>query len=316
MMRALHGILGFFLLLGVIPPHSAMGQESTVYLSSPFQVGARAIGFAGAITGDNPDVSVMYGNPAALAFLDNSSIILTHSLQKSTDVMDENIAAPLFLKKGEVVAIALSVNHVGHLANSEKNGFKVIQYGYDVGYSKLIADDLSLGGTLNVRYARSSDGKLWGLTSSFGAFYYPTPDVSYGIALTGVGSGIKYIFDGTRTFLNSENISKNILAGAVLRFPAIPGHDRILTVSASAQKTFDVNSIYYFGGVEILPYPFIALRVGYLAATKTVEYASFGMGLRFGKWKLDFGMTPSKASDQMYQLTLTTSVWNQMEKIL
>lgn len=315
MTRSRNRFVTVILLLLPVLSGTARGQESTVYLSAPFQVGARVVGFAGAIAGDNPDVSVMYGNPAALAFLENSSIILTHTLEKSTDVMDENIAAPLFLRHDEVVGIALSVNHVGHLSNTTKNGFMVMQYGYDVGYSRRVTPDLSLGGTLNVRYARSSDSKLWGLSSSFGVFYYPTADVSYGAALTDVGSGIKYIFNGTNTLLNSENMSKSFIAGAAFRFPAITGANRIFTINLAARKVFDHPNIFYFGGVEILPISVLVLRVGYLAAASTVEYASFGAGFRFDKWKLDFGATPSKASNQIYQLTLTTSIWNQLEKI-
>src|SRR3990172_734542 len=123
MTRSRNRFVTVILLLLPVLSGTARGQESTVYLSAPFPVGARVVGFAGAIAGDNPDVSVMYGNPAALAFLENSSIILTHTLEKSTDVMDENIAAPLFLRHDEVVPIALSVNHVGHLSNTTKNGF-------------------------------------------------------------------------------------------------------------------------------------------------------------------------------------------------
>ncbi len=294
---------------------SGRGQESTVYLSAPFQVGARGIGLAGAITGDNPDVSVMYGNPAALSFLENTAIVLTHTLEKSTDVMDENVAAPIFLKRDEVVGIALSVNHVGHLSTSSNNGFKVIQYGYDVGYAKRLTPDLSLGGALHVRYARSSGSKLWGLSSTFGVFYHPTADISYGAALTGIGSGIKYIFDGSNTLLNSENISNNFLAGAAFRFPTNSTADRLFTISLAARKNFDVQDIYYFGGVEIIPVPAIALRVGYLGAANTVEYASFGIGIRIDKWKLDVGATPSKASNQIYQVTLTTSIWDQLGMI-
>ena len=293
----------------------ARGQESTVYLSKPFQAGARSIGFAGAITGDAPDVSVMYGNPAALAFLDNSSILITHTYERSSNVMDENVAAPLFLRRGEVVGIAASVGHVGYLSRTPKNDFKVMQYGYDVSYSRRIIPTLSLGGTLNVRYARSSDSKLWGLSSSFGLFYFPTPEVSYGAALTGVGSGIKYIFDGERTLLNSGNISRSILVGAVMRFPTKAAKARMFNISLAAEKMFDRPEIRYFGGLEILPVRFISFRVGYFRAENVLEYASYGMGVAFGSWKLDFGMTPGKVSRELFQVTLTTPIWNQLDTI-
>lgn len=293
----------------------ASSQTTTVYLSRPFPVGARALGLAGAIAGDSPDISVMYGNPAALTFIDNSSILLTHTLERSSNVMEENIALPLFLRRGEVVGIAATVNHVGHLNQTSRNDFKVIQFGYDVAYSRKLAPTLSLGGVLNVRYARSSDSKLWGLSSSFGMFYFPTPDVSYGIALTGVGSGVKYIYDGTRTLLNSVNIPRVFTAGATMRFPATISKRTVLQISLSAEKNFDRTGIAYFGGIEILPVPYVALRLGYVGAPANVEYAAYGIGFRYGKWKLDFGMTPSKVSNEMFQFTLSTSIWNQLEKI-
>ncbi len=294
---------------------TAVGQGSTVYLSVPFHVGARAIGFSGASVGDNPDVSVMYGNPAALSFLGNSSILLTHTLERSSNVMEENIAAPLFLRKGEVVSIALTVGHVGRLSQTDKNDFNVIQYGYDVGYSRRIIPTLSVGGTLNVRYGRTTDSRLWGLSSSVGAFYFPSPEVSYGFAFTGIGSGIKYIFDGSKTLLNSQNLSPGLKGGSTWRYPSSKFKERYFILNLEAEKIFDQSGLRYYGGVEFLPVPFFSVRLGYLGAQDNVEYASYGAGINVGKWKLDFGFTPSRISNQMIQVTLTTNIWNQIDNV-
>lgn len=289
--------------------------QTTVYLSQPMKVGARALSFAGSVTGDNPDVTVMYVNPAALSFLDNSAIVATHAFARSANVMEENIGLPLFLRHGEVVGIALSVNHVGSLNKSENNNFKVVQYGYDVSYARRIVSKLSLGGTLNVRYAKSSGAKLWGLSSSFGAFYFPTPDVSYGLSITGIGSGIKYIYDGSNTLLNSENIPGSIHAGATMRFPSHVSRERLFTLSLAAEKTLEGSGIRYFGGFELIPVTFLALRVGYLGATDGTEYASYGVGFKIAGWKLDLGATPGKRSGELFQATLSVPLWNQLDEI-
>lgn len=294
---------------------TAEARQTTVYFSAPFRTGARGLGFAGAVAGDNPDASVISGNPAALSFLRNSDFVFTHTYERSSDVWDENVSVPLFLRRGEVVGISASVNHVGRVASSGRSPFRVIQYGYDVAYSRRLTPTLSAGGALNVRYARSSASKLWGLSSSLGLFYHPTPDISYGVAVTGIGSGMKYIYDGAQTLLNSENIPRKLVAGAVLRYPSHVNREPFLQISLATEKNFDINGVSYFGGFEILPLPYVALRAGYLGAPDNVEYASYGLGLRAGGWKLDLGMTPSRVSPEVFQVTLSAPIWNQIEKI-
>lgn len=115
--------------------------------------------------------------------------------------------------------------------------------------------------------------------------------------------------------MNSENIPRNLLAGASMRFPTSIARRQILQVTLSTRKNFDIKGIAYFGGFEISPMPYVSLRLGYVGAPENVEYASYGIGFRSGGWKLDFGMTPSRVSNEMFQVTLATSLWNQLEKI-
>jgi hypothetical protein len=308
-------MIGLVLALVCVPLSRSAAQSSTVYFSEPLQVGARALSFAGALAGDNPDVTVMYANPAAMSFLENSNLILNHGYIGSVGVMDENMAIPLFLRRGEVVGIALSVNHVGYVDEPSNTPFKVIQYGYDVAYSRRVSPILSFGGSLHVRYAESAPSKLWGLSSSFGVFYYPTPDVSYGLAVTGIGSGMKYIYDGSQTFLNSEKITRKLAAGSAWRFPSGVSKEPFILMSLECEFNFETSKVNYYGGFEVLPRQFIALRLGYLGGSNTPEYPSYGVGLRAGGWKLDFGMTPSKAASEVYQLTLSVPIWNQIKSV-
>jgi hypothetical protein len=290
-------------------------QTRTVYFSEPVLVGARALSFARAVVGDNPDVTALYGNPAALSYLENSSIILTHTLEQSTNVMDENIAVPLFLRRGEVVGIAASVNHVGYATQDILVPFKVMQYGYDVAYSRRIIPKLSLGGTLNVRYAKSSASKVWGLSGGFGIFYYPTPDISYGMSINGIGSGIKYIYNGAQTLLNSESIPRKLYLGSVWHFPTKTWKRNFLNMSVACEKNYEIKGVFYFGGVEFLPTEFVALRVGYLGGPDHLNYPSYGVGILMNGWKLDIGTTPAKAAGEVIQVSISAPIWNQLDGI-
>lgn len=313
-MNVIRRVVPVLAVLGALLPAPAPAQ-STVYLSHPMRVGARALGFAGSVSGDNPDATVLYVNPGALSYLTNSDIVVTHLYERSSGVMEENVAVPLFLRRGEVVGIAMSVNHVGHLVEPARNDFRVMQYGYDVSYARRIIPTISIGGTLNVRYARSPDSKLWGLSSAFGIFYYPTPDVSYGLSVTGLGKGIKYIYDGTATRLNSENIGRSIHAGSTLRFPAGEARQPSLTLSVAAEKPLETSGVWYYGGFEVVPTGFVAMRLGYFGAANGYEYASYGLGFRVEGWKVDLAMTPSRRSAENFQVTVSCPIWDQLDEI-
>ncbi len=166
-----------------------------------------------------------------------------------------------------------------------------------------------------MRYAESTPSKIWGLSSSFGIFYYPTRDISYGLAVTGVGSGIKYIFDGEQTFLNSEQITRKLAAGSAWRFPSGVSKVAFLKFSLAAEFNFDLSRVNYSGGFEVIPFRFLALRIGYLGGPNNYEYPSYGIGVFAGGWKLDFGMTPSKVAQEVFQLTFSAPIWDQISSI-
>jgi hypothetical protein len=229
--------------------------------------------------------------------------------------MEENVAIPLFLRRGEVVGIALSVNHVGYATTSFDTKFKVMQYGYDVSYARRLTSTLSLGGTLHVRYAKSEDDKLWGLSSAIGFYYFPAPSVSYGLSVTGIGKGIKYIYDGVTTRLNDEVIPRSIHAGMTFRWPSALGSPRFLTVNVEAEKNMEVSQVMYYGGFEIIPSPFAALRIGYFGVSDGPDFPSYGVTIGMSGWKLDIGATPSSQSPQVYQATLSVPLWDQFDEI-
>lgn len=291
----------------------AYGQSSTVYLTKPVQIGARGLALGGAMVSDNYDISGIYWNPATLAFLETSSIILSHSVERSSSLMSENLAIPLFIRKGETVGISFSVNHVGHLTKNPDVDFNVIEYGYDVAYSRRVFPTFSVGGAINVRYAVADSGKLWGVSSSVGLFYNPAPSVSYGIMISGIGTGILLTYDGTKTLLTSRNLPRSLLAGATLRYPAKP-RKTILTLSVANEKIFIEDGIRYSGGIEVLSYGAIYLRAGY-TVTPVVDYAGYGVGITLDDWVLDFGIQPSALSSRFYQLTVSMDLWDQTQNI-
>jgi len=62
---------------------------------------------------DAYDVTSMYWNPSALAFLQNYSLVMNHSMNVSKGMMIESIASPFRIKRGEVISIGLIMHHRG-----------------------------------------------------------------------------------------------------------------------------------------------------------------------------------------------------------
>ena len=227
--------------------------------------------------------------------------------------MNENIAMPLFVRKGEVVAVGLAVNHVGRVGKSAISELRALQYGYDVAYSKEFVPTLCVGGAVNVRYGNADSGNLWAFSSSIGVFYTPTAGVMYGAVFGGLGNGIRYTYDGASTILTSEKLPRDLQVGATVHFPAA-AHKTYLTLSIGNEKVFSETGLRYKGGAEYVFLRLVAVRFGYIV-DPDVKVATYGLGLRAGKWQLDYGMLPSRVTDRLYQFTLAYDLWNKNESI-
>jgi len=68
------------------------------------------VSLANANISESADVSVMYENPAALGFLNNSSVFINHSQEYGPGGMQEDIAIPLVLQNS--VSLAVGWTHI------------------------------------------------------------------------------------------------------------------------------------------------------------------------------------------------------------
>jgi len=295
---------------------SAQTQTDVQYSSFPVGLGARAAGFADGYVADAYDINSMYWNPGALVYIEHPWFVLNHRQERYGDneakndngedkyvhSMIENIALPLHINKDEIIGLGMSVTHVGYIGRREKMDFRVIQYGYDIAYAREIIPTLSLGALINVQYAKSQISSLWAFASSFGVFYSPSPEFTYGASLHGIGNGILYTSNHTTTTLTSERLHQSIQAGITLRFPP-EGERQTFTLSVANEKKFGETGIRYMGGVEVLPIEYIALRGGYYV-TNNWAAARFGIGFKYSEFQLDIAVSPSKLTDQAFQTSI------------
>jgi hypothetical protein len=274
----------------------------SVFRPRSFIAGARALGFAEAYVADIRDVNSMYYNPSSLVYMQHTAVVVNHTLDRSTNIMNESAAAPVFMRPGQVLAIGLAVDHVGHLGKSATGDFTAVQYGYDVAYSREIVPTFCVGGSANVRYGTASSGSLWSIAGNLGVFYSPAEGISYGAVFGGIGNGIRYTYDGAATLLSTERLPRHLEVGATMQFPA-SAQKTELTLSIGNEKFFGEQGLRYKGGAEYVFLHMVALRVGYIVEND-LKVATYGLGLRAGRWQVEYGMLPSRITDRLYQFTL------------
>ncbi len=277
-------------------------QPLVVYHASPVPPGARAVSLAGAYFADPSDASTVYWNPAALAYVERSTIMISHSQERNINGSNENIVVPFKIRNGESFAIGLTANHTGYIGPTDNAIFQAVQYGYDFAYATEVAPAFSVGANMSVGYAHANVSNLWLVSSRLGIFYTPSAKVSYGVAFSGIGSSFVYESDRTVTTLSKENLPRSIQAGLTMHFP--PHLDKTrLTVSLANEKVFGRDGMAYKAGVELVMFKFLALRGGYILEPQ-LGSARFGAGVRTIRFQLDYAISPDRNTTQLYYVTL------------
>lgn len=291
-----------YLVFAMLIVYRGQSQPVSVFHALPVATGARAVSFAEAYVADQTDVNMVYWNPAALAWLERSTLVINHSQQRTINALHENIVMPVRTRKGEAFAIGLTVDHVGYVGSGRYGIFRVMQYGYDFAYATEVVPSLSVGANVSVGYAHTNVSNLWLVSSRLGVFYTPSAEVSYGVAFGGIGSSFVYESDRTVTTLSKENLPRTIQAGITMHFP--PDLDKTrLTVSLANEKVFGRDGMTYKGGVEVVMFKFLALRGGYILEPQFGS-ARFGAGVRVTSFQLDYAISPSWNTTQLYYVTL------------
>lgn len=292
--------------IGMMQPAAA--QTVSQYFTQTSAIGARAEGLGGAYVSDPYDVSAMYWNPGALVYIQQPSVMLNHSMDVSNRLMTESAALPLRSTRQDMIAIGVTVNHRGYVGGDFTGDFSLIQYGYDIAYAREVIPTLSLGGRVGVQYGISESSNLWAAAASVGVFYSPSQEVSYGASFSGLGSVIRYEWDGYTATVGPTNAPHSLQIGATMRFPA-PIKESFLLVAIANEKIFGQDGLLYKGGVELFPVKYLALRVGYVFKPGA-SAARYGLGFRAGRFHIDYGISPSQESNQNYNFAVAFDLWN------
>ena len=300
-----HNVVSFLTIVTLyvlLTTHGARSQSLEEYGTRPSGLGARAAALADAYTADAFDVGSMYWNPGSLSFLRKTSILVNHRHEWTNSAFNEIVATPIIMARNQVFALGVQVTHLGHITSP--SNFQFIQYGLDMGYSINILPTLSVGMLMGIRFGKTETSSLSAVTTTVGIFYYPTPALSYGAVFSGIGSGIKYSYDGVKSYLElDKRLPRSLELGGSMRFPSTANLP-IVTLSLSSEKFYLTDEIRYKGGLEGYVLSFLAVRIGYVRGL-TGQGARYGLGILTDRFQVNVAVKPGDSADRFDELSIS-----------
>jgi len=290
----------------VLATHAGTAQtlisDAHLYGASP-----RGFAMADAYCADENDVTSMYGNPGALGFLRNTSIVLTHQVEWTTQSAMEQVAVPYQLSRDVSLGISAVVARDGRLSGLDGTEFAFKSYGVDLGSSIRVIPTLTVGLLLGARKFTFADQTMTTGWVQTGVLYNPTPGITYGVSYR-IRNSLLCVIAGSHASLEREPTWPGELEiGAAMTFPA---HSGVPMVSLALTTSKNFPSIQRFntkGGLEVYPVPFLALRLGYKVGS-SVNVGRYGAGVKVGRLQMDIGIAPSAAEERSHIMSLSYSL--------
>ncbi len=271
----------------------------------PSMIGARNAAMGSADMAQPHDISSIYENPAAIALLRNPSVFLNH-VQGIDNEMQEDIAFPVLYTTSQMLAFGAQYYSLGELTSSSQQPRFAVAY--DVAFASKINSITSLGGSVTLQRGYVAHmSNAYSASYAIGFDYAPNRDVSYGLSLTGLGTGVQFETANSLVTPVQTILQRALTVSAVLRYPTEESlQPAFLTMALGSQKVFGVSGVNFMGGVQFLPFSFLALRFGYSAGPSGYQ-ERYGLGFIDNAFSLDVAAYPVKnggASSLFEQLSV------------
>lgn len=260
---------------------------------------------------DGYDYSEMSLNPALLLFTQHQPDLYLTSFQSwNTNLGVQYLGAPVVTADRYAAAAGFLFHHkgVGSLNYLGKARHPLPDYDFyqfSAGYAIRLGKSVGLGSTSYLSLSNHSGKQYWNYSADFGLAYKPTKSIGYGIAFRGLGTGTRYrIGPGGEYILSNRLLPQSLEIGGTMDFPN-QMDNKLLSLSLSNEKVFGRDGVWYRGGLEILPVPYLTVRGGYIYSQHH-HGPRFGTGIKTSSFRIDYGVSYNKAlDDRAHQLSVS-----------
>lgn len=272
------------ILLSPTPGLSQAGQSGLTFLK--LGVGGRALGMGEAYTAVTTDLSGLYYNPAGVAFLSSSNLMLMHK-EWFQDVKTEYIAGQTILSH---IAVGLSINstsvdniQIREIPGPAEGTFDSRNAAIGVTAAYLLDSSFSLGLTAKYLYERILIDEAGGFGLDFGSVYKTPWDLSIGISASNLGS-ISELQNQSSTL---PTIYRCGLAYAA-PFAQLSGS---ITVASDIVLFSQDKKTHIHMGAEYLYDNSFSVRAGYQTGYEARSFTT-GVGFHYSSLQIDYAFIP------------------------
>ncbi|MCF7802574.1 MAG: hypothetical protein K9N57_00125 [Candidatus Marinimicrobia bacterium] len=279
------GIVGF----AVLTTNAVVGQ-TTEQLTSEYhpwkwQPNARTFAMGTPMTGITNQLNDMYANPALLSFQEvTKSISISQNYYWTQGVIAENVTIPVLTNRTFPLAVGFTAHHSG-LDPIEANQplKKFSRFDGHIGGAVKVSNTVSLGALVQMNHNMASDNYKRSASALAGAYYAPSPGVSYGIRYHYYEDDVAFRsdFSGEEALMESRDVPNLIEVGTSMRFPEV-SESPLVILSFASEKRSSQSGVTYKGGIEYHPLSLIDFRAGYLHGPNYVG-GRYGIGLKLGR---------------------------------
>lgn len=289
-------------MLCLIPTALSLSQTITRFQDPFGGVGARATALGDAYTSQAFDVGSMYWNPATLAFLTQSSLLVDYSRGPEGASSSQVVALPISVD--EHITMGLGVQMVRNNANAFADNVVEFprEYGFDLGSAVTVAQGLSLGLRLGFRYGQAVHSDVYTGFSTVGIDYAPDPSISYAFVYNGLPLGLR-VKDYNPDFpMDLERLPRSFEIGVTMHYPS-SRLNQLINISVANEKVVGTPGLFYMAGMEVLPLQFLGLRVGYVTGPGTSQIR-YGLGIGGSEIQVAYAAIPSPYHAPLHQLSI------------
>lgn len=283
-----------------------------------YKYDTRTTALGDATVADPTNLSVININPASLAFVRNFEVIQFNTFQNwNNNLMLNNATLPVYRDANNRLAAQVGISNSGlnttnPLGGNQQPEPELNLYQVDLAYSYSYENVISVGVYNNTTLSQNSDAKYWTNFTTIGMLYAPSPTLSYGMVVRGIGRSVVYnITQNGNTTLGSQNLRESLELGANIRFP-VEADDTNVSLSLANEKRFGENGIWYKVGLEVIAESIVAIRGGYVLHPESRLYAPrFGLGFIADFVQVDYSVSlHERLYERYHQLGITIQLDN------
>jgi len=255
---------------------------------------ARALGLGGAAVALAADPSAIYYNPALCSRLERTGIEFLHS-EDFSGLVKHNYLAAVFPACPQAFGFAVLQNRIPDIKLTEWDSAagrprvkEVVSASQLIGYvcyARAFAPWLALGGNAKVIYQDlGGTGSCFGMGLDLGLTLTPQRDLDVGLRVRNASTSPLFWDTGTREYITPR-------AALGLAKTLRLGRDR-LRAAVEAEADFEERRLLPNLGLE---YGFRNVLFGRLGSYR--GNFAFGLGLRFGRFHVEYGYAAGAAPD-------------------